>query len=158
MRLIAPLLLGLAGLALCVLTALVAVEAVLGLAGVTMRVARLLRGDLVTAVLVLPLAAATFERAHLSVSLLSDRLESSQRAWLILLGHVAGLLGLLPILAASGRALLQSSGGGSFSAGLALLVIGLGAIWLVLAAMLAGDLRALRDLGMVTDEHGHEAF
>lgn len=159
MRVIAQLLLGMAALALGLLAVLVAAETLLGLAGVGgIPGARVLRGDLVTAVLVLPLASATFERAHLSISLLSDRLGSSERARLILAGHVAGLLALLPILRASGRALLHATGGASHFAGLALLVAGLGAMWLVLAAMLGRDLRATRDLGMVTDDHGHEAF
>lgn len=163
MRLIELVLLDMAAVALILLCGVVAGGAVLGaLWGAGPSGGGALARDLMVAVVALPLAAATAGRAHLAVGILSDRLGPKGRARLVLLGHLAGLLATLPLILATWQRLSRVSQPGDTSQALQLwpllLLVGLAAMWLRLAVMLVADLRAFRAAGMITDEHGQEAF
>ena len=50
--------------------------------------------ELMVAAILLPLAAATANRAHVSVAFVSDRFGPKLRSWLIVLGSVMGMIAL----------------------------------------------------------------
>ncbi|MDP5307141.1 hypothetical protein [Paracoccus spongiarum] len=163
MQLIARRLLDLAVVALALLCLVLAGDAVFrGGAGAGILGDRAIVPALIVAVLVLPLAAATAARAHLAVTFLSDRMATSDRARLVLLGHAVGLVALLVLIAAAIGGLAGVLAGGRAGlpgdAALTLLAVGLLAMALRLAGMLAQDRRTLRDTGTITDEHGQEAI
>lgn len=165
MRLIERTLMDLAGVALILLGVVITADALLGVAGTAAipggaAAAR----ELMVGAVALPLAAATAARAHPAVSVVSDRLDMAGRARLILLGHVVGLLALLPMIVAAGQLLGRLGQPGDAPSalpawpGLVLLIAGLAMMWLRLAAMLVADLRAFRADGLITDDHGDEAI
>lgn len=165
MHLIERTLLDMAAVALVLLCVVIFGDALLGAAGgAGIPGGAALARELMVATVALPLAAATAGRAHLVVSLVSDRLGLEGRARLILLGHAMGLLGLLPLIVAALQLLAELGQPGAAPPslpawpGLVLLIVGLAMMWLRLALMLVGDLREFRASGMITDEHGQEAF
>lgn len=149
-----------AGVALALLCAVILGDAALAaLTGEGIPGGRDLVRNLLVAVIALPLGAATAARGHLALSVVSDRLGLAEQARMILLGHAAGLLALLPLIAAvlwvlSGRDAMSGSG----TVGLVLLLAGLVMMWLRLALMLAADLREFRATGMISGESGQGAI
>lgn len=121
--------------------------------------------ELLVAAVALPLAAATAERAHLSLSIISDRLAPTERARMVLLGHAVGLLGLLPLIAAvlwamTGRVPPAAAYRDAVPdwIGLALLLAGLAATWLRLGAIFLGDLQEFRETGFISGDSGRGAI
>lgn len=123
--------------------------------------------ELMIAAIILPLSAATAARAHVAVTFLTDRMSPGLRGRLILFGHVVALIALLPLLYASGRMALQGWQSGEFYygdlnlprwPGLVLFWAGIALMWVRLWIMLIADARALRETGMIVDEHGQEAI
>lgn len=122
--------------------------------------------ELMIAVIVLPLGAATAARAHVAVTFLSDRMPVAARARMILLGHAVALLAILPLLYASWRVLAQVWMSGEFYygdlnlprwPGIALFLAGLILMWARLAILLVTDWGQYRTTGIIIDEHGQEA-
>nr|WP_111297691.1 TRAP transporter small permease [Paracoccus saliphilus] len=121
--------------------------------------------ELMVAAIILPMAAATAARSHVAVTFLSDRMPDRLRARLIVLGHVVGLLALVPLIYAAGRVTVQAWGSGEFYygdlnlprwPGIALFLAGLVLMWLRLAVLLAGDLAQLRRGNVILDADGNE--
>ena len=121
--------------------------------------------ELMVAAILLPMAAATAARSHVAVTFLSDRMPPRLRATLIVLGHVVGLLALMPLIYASWRVAGQAFASGEFYygdlnlprwPGVALFMAGLLLMWVRLAMLLVGDLRQLRHGGVILDADGNE--
>lgn len=116
--------------------------------------------ELMVAAIVLPLAAATAARSHITVEFLTKMLPIRWQDRLVVLGSVMGLLALAPLIWAGWREAAQTLGSGTFFfgelslpkwPGRALFLVGLSFCWLRLAAMTARDLRTLRRGGTLTD-------
>lgn len=121
--------------------------------------------ELMVAAILLPLAAATAARAHVSVAFITDRFPDRSRSWLIVMGSLVGLIGLAPLIYAGGREFLSVWEKGSFYygdlnlpkwPGLLLFVIGIAATWLRLLELFVRDLRTVLAGGIVSDEQQHE--
>jgi TRAP-type C4-dicarboxylate transport system permease small subunit len=122
--------------------------------------------ELMVAAILLPLAAATAARAHVSVAFISDRFPARLRSWLIVMGTAVGLVALAPLIYAGGREFLSVWQKGSFYygdlnlpkwPGLLLFVLGIGACWLRLLELLVRDIRTILAGGTVSDEQIHDA-
>jgi len=120
--------------------------------------------ELMVAAILLPLAAATAARAHVSVAFVSDRFNPRLRSWLIVLGSVMGLFALSALIYAGGRELIGAWEKGSFYfgdlnlpkwPGRLLFVIGIGACWLRLAELAWRDTRTILAGGEVSDDQHH---
>ena len=121
--------------------------------------------ELMVAAVILPMAAATAARSHVAVTFVSDRLPRRMRSRLIVLGHVAGLLALTPLIYAAWRVAGQAFASGEFYygdlniprwPGVTLFLAGLALMWVRLAVLLAGDLGQLRRGDAILDADGHE--
>ncbi|MDM7457778.1 MAG: TRAP transporter small permease [Paracoccus sp. (in: a-proteobacteria)] len=121
--------------------------------------------ELMVAAIVLPMAAATAARGHVAVTFFSDRMSLGLRARLIVLGHVVGILALIPLIYAALRVTGQAFRSGEFYygdlnlprwPGIALFLTGLVLMWLRLAILLVGDLRQMRSGGAILDADGNE--
>ena len=108
--------------------------------------------ELMVAAILLPLAAATAARAHVSVEFVSDRMGPRARSWLIVLGSVAGMLALSPLIYAGWLELVRDWTSGAFFygdlnlprwPGRLLFVLGIGACWLRLAELAVRDIRTI---------------
>ncbi len=120
--------------------------------------------ELMVAAIVLPLAAATAARAHVSVAFLSDRFGVRLRSWLIVAGSVIGLIALAPLIWAGGREFLSVWEKGSFFygdlnlpkwPGRLIFVIGITATFLRLSELVWRDIGTIRAGGTVSDEQQH---
>lgn len=120
--------------------------------------------ELMVAAILLPLAAATAARAHVSVAFITDRFPDRARSWLIVMGSLVGLIGLSPLIYAGGREFLSVWEKGSFYygdlnlpkwPGLLLFVVGIAATWLRLLELFIRDLRTVLAGGVVSDEQQH---
>lgn len=160
MQMIQRTLLAAAGAALVLLCVVIAGEAVLSaVTGVGIPGSGDLVRELLVAVVALPLAAATAERGHLALSVISDRMDLADQARMILAGHAAGLLALLPLIAAGLWALAGRAAPATAPLpGLIVLVLGLVVTWVRLAIMLAADLREFRATGTISGDSGQGAF
>jgi TRAP-type C4-dicarboxylate transport system permease small subunit len=123
--------------------------------------------ELMVAAVILPMAAATAERSHVAVTFISDRMPDGVRYWLIVLGHVVGVLALLPLLYAAQRMLGQTWASGEFYygdlnlprwPGLALFFAGLALMWVRLVILLVEDLRQVMATGRIVDADGQEVM
>ena len=121
--------------------------------------------ELMVAAILLPMAAATAARSHVAVTFLSDRMPVRVRSRLIVLGHVIGLLALIPLIYASWRVTGQAWRSGEFYygdlnlprwPGIALFLIGLALMWVRLAILLVGDVAQLRRGDILHDADGNE--
>lgn len=119
--------------------------------------------ELMVAAILLPLAAATAERAHVSVEFISDRMGPRTRSWLVVLGSIVGLLALAPLIYSGGREFLKVWERGSFYSGdldlpkwpgLLLYVIGLSACWLRLLELAVRDSLTILRGGIVDPKAG----
>ncbi|UWQ29102.1 TRAP transporter small permease [Leisingera sp. M523] len=104
--------------------------------------------ELMVLAIVMPLAAATAQRAHIAVEFLTNLLPPRVSGWLAVFGTLFGLLALTPILYSGGREFLhQWQTGSVFYGDLNLpqwpgrlaFTLGIALGWLRLAVMAAGD-------------------
>lgn len=118
--------------------------------------------ELMVAAILLPLAAATAARAHVAVEFVSDRMGPRARSWLIVLGSVAGILALSPLIYAGWLELVRDWNSGAFFygdlnlprwPGRLLFVLGIGACWLRLAELAVRDLRTIARGEVVDPKH-----
>jgi TRAP-type C4-dicarboxylate transport system permease small subunit len=118
--------------------------------------------ELMVAAILLPLAAATANRAHVSVAFVSDRF--GPKLWLIVLGSVMGVIALGGLIYSGGREFLSVWEKGSFFygdlnlpkwPGRLLFVVGIAACWLRLAELAIRDVRTILSGGIVSDEENH---
>ncbi|MFI0397242.1 TRAP transporter small permease [Paracoccus jiaweipingae] len=122
--------------------------------------------ELMIPAIMLPLGAATAQRAHIAVTVLADRLPPRVQGGLIVFGTLVALLALLPLLYAGGREALRAFSSGAFYDGdfalprwpmRAVFWWGLAAMWLRLAWQLIADITTLRRHGAIPDTHPDEA-
>ena len=120
--------------------------------------------ELMVAAILLPLAAATANRAHVSVAFVSDRFGPKLRSWLTVLGSVMGMIALGGLIYSGGREFLSVWEKGSFFygdlnlpkwPGRLLFVVGIAACWLRLAELAIRDVRTILSGGIVSDEENH---
>ncbi|QUJ76685.1 TRAP transporter small permease [Sulfitobacter albidus] len=120
--------------------------------------------ELMVAAILLPLGAATAQRAHVSVAFLTDRFPDRARSWLIVLGSLVGMMALAPLFYKGCLELIKVIERGSFFAGdldlpkwpgNLFFVLGLGAAWLRLAELFVRDLIVVSRGGIVSDEQQH---
>ncbi|MEQ6204361.1 TRAP transporter small permease [Sulfitobacter sp. HNIBRBA2951] len=120
--------------------------------------------ELMVAAIVLPLAAATAQRAHVSVAFLSDRFNPRFRSWLIVAGALFGMLAFAPLIYKGVLELIKVIERGSFFSGdldlpkwpgHLFFVLGLSAAWLRLAELFVRDLRSVLRGDTVSDEQQH---
>ena len=166
MRIIERTLLDLAVLALIALAGVIFVNVALRwLGGGGLPDAIILVRELMIAAVILPMAAATAARGHVAVTFFSDRMPAGLRGRLVVLGHLVGVLALIPLIFAAWRVTAQVWGSGEFYygdlnlprwPGVALFLAGLALMWLRLCMLVAGDIAQLRRGGAIRDEHGKE--
>lgn len=156
-------LLGLAALAVILLGALIAGNVVArAVFGTSFPDSVIMVQELMVAAILLPLAAATAQRAHVCVEFISDRMGPRIRSWLIVLGSIVGLCALTPLLYAGWRELVSNWNSGSFYfgdlglpkwPGRLLFLIGLGACWIRLFELAVRDSHTILSGGVVDDKH-----
>lgn len=166
MKLIERTLLDLAVLALVLLGGVIFVNVVMRAAfGTGLPDAIIMVRELMVAAVMLPMAAATAARSHVAVTFFSDRMPQAVQARLIVLGHLVGVLALLPLIYAAQRMLGQTWMSGEFYygdlnlprwPGLALFFAGLALMWVRLVILLVGDLRQVAATGRIVDADGQE--
>lgn len=166
MRLIERTLLDLSVLALVALGMVIFANVVMrAVLGSSVPDAIILVRELMVAAIILPMAAATAARSHVAVTFLSDRLPPRLRSRLIVLGHIVGLLALIPLIYAAWRVTGQAWRSGEFYygdlnlprwPGIALFLIGLALMWVRIAILLVGDLAQLRRGDTIMDADGNE--
>lgn len=119
--------------------------------------------ELMILTIMLPLAAATANRAHIAVTFVTDRMSPAWRGRMIVMGWFVALIAILPIIYAAGRDFLLNWESGEFYDGQLSLprwpmrlvfLLGLLAMWIRLALIAAADLSELRRTGTVV-ERGH---
>lgn len=122
--------------------------------------------ELMIAAVVLPMAAATTQRAHIAVDLIAKRLPRRVGDGLIVFGSIFGLIALSPLIWAGTREVLGVIEKGSFFygelqlpkwPGRVLFLIGMAICWLRLLVMVIRDIRTLRKGGSLSDDHPEEA-
>lgn len=108
--------------------------------------------ELMVLAIVMPLAAATANRAHISVEVFANALPERVTSWFVLFGSVFGLLALTPILYSGGKEFLhQWSNASVFYGDLNLprwpgrlaFLLGIALAWIRLAVMIFFDFRTL---------------
>ncbi|WP_136649886.1 TRAP transporter small permease [Paracoccus aeridis] len=122
--------------------------------------------ELMIPTIMLPLAAATANRAHIAVTFVTDRMSPGWRGRMIVLGWIVGLIAVLPLLYASWRDLSAAWSSGEFYDGLLgiprwpmrlVFLLGLVAMWVRLAMVAAHDMAELRRTGTVLNRsHAEE--
>jgi TRAP-type C4-dicarboxylate transport system permease small subunit len=156
-------LLGLGALAVMLLGVLIAGNVVARAAfGTSIPDSVIIVQELMVAAILLPLAACTAARAHVSVEFITDRFPPRLRSWLIVMGSVIGLFALSPLIYAGGRELISNWNSGSFYfgdlglpkwPGRLFFVLGMGACWLRLAEIAIRDGATVLSGGIVDDQH-----
>lgn len=120
--------------------------------------------ELMVAAIILPLAAATAARAHVSVAFISDRFNPRLRSWLIVMGSLIGIFALAPLIYAGGRDFLSVWEKGSFFygdlnlpkwPGRLLFVVGIAATVARLVELVIRDMRTILDGNEVSDAQQH---
>ncbi|SNR27424.1 TRAP transporter small permease [Puniceibacterium sediminis] len=108
--------------------------------------------ELMVAAIVLPLAVTTAQRAHIAVEFVSNHLSENGQKALVVLGSVAGLFALAPLIYAGWReaAHAMTSGGFFFGElmlpkwpGRVIFLIGMSFCWLRLLLMVVADFKAM---------------
>lgn len=122
--------------------------------------------ELMIPTIMLPLAAATANRAHIAVTFVTDRMSPGWRGRMIVFGWIVGLIAVLPLLYASWRDLSAAWSSGEFYDGLLgiprwpmrlVFLLGLVAMWVRLAMVAAHDMAELRRTGTVLNRsHAEE--
>lgn len=158
-------LLGLGAIAVIALGVLITANVVMraGFSGAVPDSVTMVR-ELMVAAILLPLAAATAARAHVSVAFISDRFNPRLRSWLIVMGSVIGMFALAPLIYAGGRDFLSVWSKGSFYygdlnlpkwPGRLLFVVGIAATFARLLELTIRDTRTILAGGEVSDEQQH---
>lgn len=122
--------------------------------------------ELMVVAIVLPLAVATLERAHIVVEFLSNKMPTRVQDWLIVGGSVFGLFALSPLIFAGWRETVHTIESGAFFfgqlnlpkwPGRVIFLIGISFCWLRLLLMVIGDIRTIRSGGsVIKPTHEHE--
>lgn len=116
--------------------------------------------ELMIPTIMLPLAAATANRAHIAVTFITDRMPPTMRGRMIIMGWIVALLALLPLIYAGWRDLSSSWTSGEFYDGQLgvprwpmrlVFLLGLIAMWVRLAMIAIADTAELRRTGAVAD-------
>ena len=125
----------------------------------------IVRESMVVAI-VLPLAVATLERAHIVVEFLSNKMPTRVQDWLIVGGSIFGLFALSPLIFAGWRETVHTIESGAFFfgqlnlpkwPGRVIFLIGISFCWLRLLLMVIGDIRTIRSGGsVIKPTHEHE--
>lgn len=114
--------------------------------------------ELMVLAIVMPLAAATANRAHISVEIFANAIPERIASWFVLFGSILGLLALTPILYSGGREFLhQWSNDSVFYGDLNLprwpgrlaFLLGIALAWVRLWTMVFNDLRTLLMGGVI---------
>lgn len=114
--------------------------------------------ELMVAAIILPLAAATAARAHITVEFLTKMMPLRVQDRLIVFGSVFGLAAIAPLLWAGWREASSTLASGTFFfgelslpkwPGRVVFLVGLSLCWLRLAVMVVGDIRTIRAGGHV---------
>lgn len=109
--------------------------------------------ELMVAAVVLPLASATAQRAHIAVEFVANRLPQRVSDGLIVFGSVCGLLALAPLIWAGWREVSHAVQAGSYFfgdlqlpkwPGRVVFLVGVSFCWLRLLVMVVQDIRTLR--------------
>ena len=117
--------------------------------------------ELMSPTIILPLAAATANRAHIAVTFVTDRMSPRARGRLIVFGWFVALLAMLPLIYASWRNLSGSWSSGEFYDGLLSIprwpmklafLLGLVMMTIRLVLVAREDLAELRRTGTVTTQ------
>ena len=117
--------------------------------------------ELIIPTIILPLAAATANRAHIAVTFVTDRMSPRARGRLIVFGWFVALLAMLPLIYASWRNLSGSWSSGEFYDGLLSIprwpmklafLLGLVMMTIRLVLVAREDLAELRRTGTVTTQ------
>ncbi|MEJ8475283.1 TRAP transporter small permease [Roseibium algae] len=118
--------------------------------------------ELMVAAILLPLAAATANRAHIAVEFLANMLPPRTQVWMIVFGSLIGLLALMPLLYAGWREAAKTLSNGSFYfgdlnvpkwPGRVLFLLGLSFCWVRLFIMFISDLKAAIEGRLVDGVH-----
>jgi TRAP-type C4-dicarboxylate transport system permease small subunit len=122
--------------------------------------------ELMVVAIVLPLAAATLDRAHIVVEFLSKKLPLRAQDWLVVFGSIFGLFALSPLIYAGWREVAHTWESGAFFfgqlnlpkwPGRVVFLIGISFCWLRLLLMVIGDIRTIRAGDHVmAPQHEHE--
>ena len=122
--------------------------------------------ELMVVAIVLPLAVATLERAHIVVEFLSNKMPTRVQDWLIVGGSIFGLFALSPLIFAGWRETVHTIESGAFFFGQlnlpkwpsrVIFLIGISFCWLRLLLMVIGDIRTIRSGGsVIKPTHEHE--
>ncbi|MGH1460192.1 MAG: TRAP transporter small permease [Paracoccaceae bacterium] len=122
--------------------------------------------ELMVVAIVLPLAVATLERAHIVVEFLSNKMPTRVQDWLIVGGSIFGLFALSPLIFAGWRETVHTIESGAFFfgqlnlpkwPGRLIFLIGISFCWLRLLLMVIGDIRTIRSGGsVIKPTHEHE--
>lgn len=114
--------------------------------------------ELMVAAIMLPLAAATAGRAHVSVTFVTDKMGQRLRAGLIIFGTVFAVFAMMPLLWAGGRQLGRAWASGEFYAGdfdlprwpgMAIFLAALALMWVRLLVLAVADMISLSRTGDV---------
>ncbi|WP_299360393.1 TRAP transporter small permease [uncultured Paracoccus sp.] len=117
--------------------------------------------ELMIPTIMLPLAAATANRAHIAVTFVTDRMSPGLRGALIVMGWIVALIAVMPLMYASWRDLSSTWISGEFYDGQlglprwpmrAVFLIGLIFMTIRLAMLAVQDLAELRRTGAVRNE------
>ncbi|WP_197918521.1 TRAP transporter small permease [Thiosulfatihalobacter marinus] len=122
--------------------------------------------ELMVVAIVLPLAVATLDRAHIVVEFLSNKMPTRVQDWLIVGGSIFGLFALSPLIFAGWRETVHTIESGAFFfgqlnlpkwPGRVIFLIGISFCWLRLLLMVIGDIRTIRSGGsVIKPTHEHE--
>jgi TRAP-type C4-dicarboxylate transport system permease small subunit len=144
------LLLALAALSVLTMGAMITVNVILRLFGTSLPDSVVLVRELMVAAIILPLAAVTLARAHVSVEVLVNQLPTRVTNALILVGWTIGLIAFAPMVYAAWRELASAWTSGSFFfgdlsmpkwPGRLIFLVGMSAFWLRLLLVLIEDTR-----------------
>lgn len=109
--------------------------------------------ELMVVAIVLPLAVATAERAHIVVEFLSNMMPQRAQNWLVVFGGIFGLLALSPLIYAGWRETMHTFESGAFFfgqlnlpkwPGRVIFLVGILFCWLRLLLMVIDDIRTIR--------------
>ncbi len=122
--------------------------------------------ELMVVAIVLPLAVATLERAHIVFEFLSNKMPTRVQDWLIVGGSIFGLFALSPLIFAGWRETVHTIESGAFFfgqlnlpkwPGRVIFLIGISFCWLRLLLMVIGDIRTILSGGsVIKPTHEHE--
>lgn len=131
-----------------------------GLLGWTLPDVVIIVRELMIPTIMLPLAAATANRAHIAVTFVTDRMSPAMRGRMIIMGWFVALIALLPLIYAGWRDLASAWESGEFYDGQLSLprwpmrmvfLLGLIAMWVRLAMIAVADMSELRRTGTVAE-------